>query len=409
MRTVSLCSGIGGLELALPNAEVAVFAETDPAENAPALEKQPSAVLAAHWPDVENIGDWTDWVSFDRWAPDLIMGGLPCQSVSQAGLGQGEKDVRWLFDDLLRMLQLGRSRPILFLENVRGILRRKYRPALARFRLGLEGLGYRVDSMTMPATVVGAPHERMRWWAVAWPPGRMPQWDLQSQQLPPEQAHKRLATPVATHRSQPFFVSDLIREVLGGTYKHHPKRLPTPVARDHKGRRFSHKDAGLLTDLLPTPLANDDHNRAPHDPKKTPSSYGLSFLLPTPVKDGPNRYGSRLPPQLFGTPDNNSYNLKTEYPRLADERGRIAADGWGAYQHAVDRWAGIVGRPPPEQIQHPGVIQLDARFVEWMMGFPEGWVSMLPNRHAVRALGNAVVPLQAREAARRLRLLEVME
>ena len=406
MRTVSLCSGIGGLELALPNAEVAVFAETDPAENAPALEKQPAAVLAAHWPDVENIGDWTDWVSFDRWAPDLIMGGLPCQSVSQAGLGQGEKDVRWLFDDLLRMLQLGRSRPILFLENVRGILRRKYRPALARFRLGLEGLGYRVDSMTMPASDVGAPHERMRWWAVCWPPDRTPQWALQSPPIPTDK--------------------DAV--------------LPTPVARDHKGRRFNHKDAGLLTDLLPTPLAADDHKRAPSKAKKEPSRYGLTFLLPTPigsdalgpinqwalsgklmgpppsrrflptpVKDGPNRYGSRLPPHLFGTPDNDSYNLKTEYPRLADERGRIAADGWGTYQHAINGWTGIVGRPPPEQIQHPGVIQLDARFVEWMMGFPEGWVSMLPNRHAVRALGNAVVPLQAREAARRLRLLEVME
>ena len=375
MRTVSLCSGIGGLELALPNAEVAVFAETDPAENAPVLEKQPSAVLAAHWPDVENIGDWTDWVSFDRWAPDLIMGGLPCQSVSQAGLGQGEKDVRWLFDDLLRMLQLGRSRPILFLENVRGILRSKYRPALARFRLGLEGLGYRVDSMTMPASDVGAPHARMRWWAVAWPPDRMQQWRLQS-------------PPVSTDK-------DAV--------------LPTPVARDHKGRRFNHKDAGLLTDLLPTPLAADDHKRVPSKANKEPSRYGLTFLLPTPVKDWKNRYGSRLLPQLFGTPDNNSYNLKTEYPRIADARGRIPADGWGKYQYAADRWTGIVGRPPPEQIQHPGVIQLDARFVEWMMGFPEGWVSMLPNRHAVRALGNAVVPLQAREAARRLRLLEVME
>ena len=376
MRTVSLCSGIGGMELALPNAEVVMFAELDPSESAPAPDKQPAAVLAAHWPHVENVGDWTDHVSFDRWQPDLIMGGLPCQPVSQAGLGQGEKDVRWLFDDLLRMLQLGRSRPILFLENVRGILRREYRTALTRFRLGLEGLGYRVDSMTMPASDVGAPHERMRWWMVAWPPDRTPQWALQSPPIPMTKSHT----------------------------------FPTPLGRDSKGKPgVGYQQGGLPSVLLPTPLANDDHNRAPNTPQKTPSHYGLNFLLPTPVKDGPNRYGSRLLPHLFGTPDNASYGLKTEYPRLADERGRILQNGWGEYQPAVDRWAGIVGRPPPEQIQHPGVIQLDARFVEWMMGFPEGWVSMLPNRHAVRVLGNAVVPLQAREAARRLGLLEVME
>lgn len=31
-------------------------------------------------------------------------------------------------------------------------------------------------------------------------------------------------------------------------------------------------------------------------------------------------------------------------------------------------------------------------FVEWMMGFPEGWVDGLSRTAALRCLGNAVVP-----------------
>lgn len=33
-------------------------------------------------------------------------------------------------------------------------------------------------------------------------------------------------------------------------------------------------------------------------------------------------------------------------------------------------------------------------FVEWMQGFPEGWVDGLTRTAALRCLGNAVVPQQ---------------
>jgi len=39
---------------------------------------------------------------------------------------------------------------------------------------------------------------------------------------------------------------------------------------------------------------------------------------------------------------------------------------------------------------------LSARFVEWLMGLPSGWVTAaLPNTRALRVLGNGVVPQQA--------------
>jgi hypothetical protein len=47
--------------------------------------------------------------------------------------------------------------------------------------------------------------------------------------------------------------------------------------------------------------------------------------------------------------------------------------------------------------------QLNAPFVEWMMGLPEGWVTdIIPNRRALHTLGNGVVPQQAAAAIRTL-------
>ena len=41
-------------------------------------------------------------------------------------------------------------------------------------------------------------------------------------------------------------------------------------------------------------------------------------------------------------------------------------------------------------------------FVEWLMGFPEGWVNGVSRTQALKMLGNAVVPAQAALAMRLL-------
>lgn len=38
---------------------------------------------------------------------------------------------------------------------------------------------------------------------------------------------------------------------------------------------------------------------------------------------------------------------------------------------------------------------LSSAFVEWMLGFPEGWTSGVPRAAALKALGNSVQPQQA--------------
>ena len=74
--------------------------------------------------------------------------------------------------------------------------------------------------------------------------------------------------------------------------------------------------------------------------------------------------------------------------------------GWGPYEAAIRSHEEVVGRPPPP----PGP-PLSPRFVEWMMGLPDGWVTGVtgvPRTRALRMLGNGVVPHQAAHAVRLL-------
>lgn len=90
-----------------------------------------------------------------------------------------------------------------------------------------------------------------------------------------------------------------------------------------------------------------------------------------------------------------------------DDRAVAAGRGWGEYGPAIRRWARVVGRPaPPGLVRGPdGGTVANARFTEWMMGLPEGWVCDVPGMTpaaARRLLGNGVVWQQASAAVRAL-------
>lgn len=57
-------------------------------------------------------------------------------------------------------------------------------------------------------------------------------------------------------------------------------------------------------------------------------------------------------------------------------------------------------RPAPMPVDEKG--RLAPAFVEWMMGFPEGWTDRMSRTQALKALGNAVVPQQGAAAFGRL-------
>ena len=91
MRFGSVCSGIEAASVAWEPLgwSAAWFAE---------IEAFPSAVLAHHWPNVPNLGDMTqiaEWVSLGFIeAPDVLVGGTPCQAFSVAGARQSLDDER---------------------------------------------------------------------------------------------------------------------------------------------------------------------------------------------------------------------------------------------------------------------------------------------------------------------------
>jgi DNA (cytosine-5)-methyltransferase 1 len=91
MRFGSVCSGIEA-------ASVAWHALGWRAAWVSEIEAFPSAVIAARWPGVENLGDMTSLLARilarEVEAPDILVGGPPCQAFSVAGLRGSLSDAR---------------------------------------------------------------------------------------------------------------------------------------------------------------------------------------------------------------------------------------------------------------------------------------------------------------------------
>lgn len=119
-------------------------------------------------------------------------------------------------------------------------------------------------------------------------------------------------------------------------------------------------------------------------------------LLPTPratdgTKGGPNQRGSSgdlmLPSAVLKL-------LPT--PPAADS----GSGTWGKYGPAIKRWEQVIGRPAPQPTEpgRNGNRRLSPRFVEWLMGVDEGWVTGVPGlsrNRQLELLGNGVVKTQA--------------
>ena len=92
----------------------------------------------------------------------LLTGGFPCQPFSCAGKRWGKEDDRHLWPEMLRVISEARPTWVVG-ENVAGIVNME----LEQVCLDLEGEGYEVQPIIIPACAVNAPHRRDRVWIVA--------------------------------------------------------------------------------------------------------------------------------------------------------------------------------------------------------------------------------------------------
>jgi DNA (cytosine-5)-methyltransferase 1 len=296
----------------------------------------PSKILQHHWPTVPNYGDLTvlDWSTLPP--VDVITAGYPCQPFSIAGKRKGADDERHLWPYIKDAIRQLRPR-LVVLENVRGHLTL----GIDRVLGDLAELGYDTRWVCLPASAAGAPHRRERIFITAHPAG------------------------------QPWSIGDRNDVRVGSG----------AVEREPAAGRGSTEDADRSTGdqrgVAAPGQAEGGRSRA---------DAGRRGGAPIPHTEG-QRWGEGWaePARVEGGPD--------------DQFGGAPTD-WGNYKPAIRRWEHVVGRVAPSPTSpdgRNGAHRISARFVEWMMGLPEGHVTDvgLTRAQQLKALGNGVVPQQA--------------
>jgi DNA (cytosine-5)-methyltransferase 1 len=163
VHALSLCSGIGGLDLglslAVPNYRTVCYAEIDASCQDLLLARMAGGVLdrAPIWGDLKQF-DARPW----RGLVDLVHGGYPCQPFSVAGNRRGAEDPRHLWPHIAGIVEAVEPEWCLF-ENVANHLLLGA-PAVVR---DLGRLGYRVALGFFTAAELGAPHKRERLFILA--------------------------------------------------------------------------------------------------------------------------------------------------------------------------------------------------------------------------------------------------
>lgn len=354
LRIGSLFSGYGGLDLAVEevfDGETVWFSELNPAV---------ARVFSRHWPGVPNLGDITtiDWHEVEP--VDVICGGFPCQDVStvgrMAGLHPGTRSGLWArMAEAIDVLQP----EWVIAENVRGLLSATAtRPAPEGDNDdGRNPLPATPDPATADGTVRGVEPDP---------------WHLGDQSARPLRA---------------------LGAVLGDL-----------------------ADLGYDACWLGLPASDIG---APH------TRFRIFILARRTVSDpaglrrrtGRGEPGTGQGEARYDRPVSSGHRLGRERPGgfsaasgagVAVAADRAALRRWGRYALAIRRWEHLTGRlaPSPTLVSDDGQYRPAPRFVEWLMGLPDGWVTDtdlgLTSPEQLTALGNGVVPTQAAHALRAL-------
>lgn len=370
----SLCSGIGGLELGIERAlgaRTVWQAEIDP---------HASKVLAHHWPGVPNIGDVRDLTAMTP--VDILTAGYPCQPFSTAGRRKGTDDPRHLWPAVhAAIAHLGPS--LVVLENVRGHLTLGFDRVLG----DLADIGYDAEWRIVRASDVGCCHQRARLFVAAYPNGgapgrngggiphqaeRGPWWGpsvIHSAQ------HGRGATaPDASHIGRQRDGRARDRGAGPATQaKHGPPRPDRDRPRDGRGVAAADTTSAERRATQPDALPAATHRPAEPRERRGPDAADADG---TPWRQ-PGSAGEAV----------HEPRAQQRPGRRSEVAGRADFGPYAAAVRRQEQWHGPAPDPTTDG-------RLSPAFVQWMMGYPAGWVTdVLDSRNAaLRCLGNAVVP-----------------
>lgn len=364
----SLFAGFGGLDMAVEEAfgaRTAWVSEIDPGA---------CKVLAHRFPDAPNLGDITriDWATVPR--VDIITGGSPCQDLStagrRAGMTDGTRSNLWVaMREAIAQLQ---PRFVVW-ENVRGALSaaadsglescagcvgdERDEPALralGRVLGDLADLGFDAEWRGLRASDVGACHQRFRVFVLAWRRDAADRDSLGRER--PGGARLGGAGP-ADGGSEPVAL------------------LPTPAASVANDGEDT--ETWLARRERVKETANNGNGMG------MPLTIAVQLLPTVRVENNENRQS-----EGYGGVNGNFHGLLT------------GQTSWGQYAPAIARQEQAFGYPAPSPTEpgKNGKPRLSARFAEWMMGAPPGWIADVPGvtrNEALRMAGNGVVRQQA--------------
>jgi DNA (cytosine-5)-methyltransferase 1 len=336
LKIGSLCTGYGGLDMAV---EAYFAAQTVWTSD---IDKYASIVIKERI-NKPNLGDLKqiDWTQVEP--IDILTAGYPCQPFSHAGQRKGTQDERHIFPYIMQAISVLRPR-IVVLENVRGHLTLGFKEVLKE----LAEAGYDAKWRIVRASDAGAPHRRERLFIIAQPTdtdGIRGQFRINDAQW---------------HQGQSQFEPCKCGEVI----------TDANSCSCEESRRANRSIYGTPSEVV---------HRSDWDVDRSRGS-----LITDTTSDGFQDRSQSVRHESGSEIDSNTNNEHQSHNRQVQEfRGRFASRCEMRLRRA----------PHPLDIND----KLNAKFVEYMMGLPEGWVTDLPlsRSQQLKILGNGVVPQQA--------------
>jgi len=173
MNGVALFAGIAGLDLGLnqimPDSRTVCYVEGE-TYAAQVLHAKMLKGELPHAPIYSDVRSFPSVAHHFAQKVDFITAGFPCQPFSNAGSRKGTKDERWLWDSILETIREVRP-SYLFLENVSNLLNEW--GAFDEISKSLAKIGFNLEWGLVRASDVGANHQRNRLFIFAYIPSQL--------------------------------------------------------------------------------------------------------------------------------------------------------------------------------------------------------------------------------------------